>query len=80
MRLSCMGFWLENCGVDLNSPPRGSAELGHDAGKKPLNMDALFYTLPQDSSLSCVEEMPILQALSQDQTKSNDIAIVNHLN
>jgi hypothetical protein len=48
--------------------------------KKRLNLDASLYTLLQILSVTLFEKMPILQALSQDQTTSDEIVIDNQLN
>ena len=48
--------------------------------KKRLDLDASLCTLLQILSLALFEKMPILQALSQDQPTSDDIAMDNQLN
>ena len=48
--------------------------------KKRLNIDASLYTLLQILSLTLFEKMPILQALSQAPTTSDDNAPDNQLN
>jgi len=48
--------------------------------KKRLDLDASLYTLLQILSLTLFEKMPILQALSQAPTASDDHALDNQLN
>jgi IS4 transposase len=48
--------------------------------KKRLDLDASLYTLLQILSVTLFEKMPILQALSQDQRTSEDLAADNQLN
>ena len=48
--------------------------------KKRLQLDASLYTLLQILSLTLFEKMPILQALSQAQSTSDDLALGNQLN
>ena len=48
--------------------------------KKQLDLDASLYTLLQILSVTLFEKMPILQALSQDQSTSEDQAVGNQLN
>jgi IS4 transposase len=48
--------------------------------KKRLALDASLYTLLQILSLTVFEKMPILQALSQDQAASEQVAVGNQLN
>ena len=47
--------------------------------KKRLDLDASLYTLLQILSLTLFEKMPILQALSQDQTASEEPLVSNQL-
>jgi hypothetical protein len=47
--------------------------------KKRLALDASLYTLLQILSLTLFEKMPILQALSQDQTASEEPSASNQL-
>ena len=48
--------------------------------KKRLDLDASLYTLLQILSLTLFEKMPILQALSQAEPASDDLAMDNQLN
>ena len=47
--------------------------------KKRLNLDASLYTLLQILSLTLFEKMPILQALSQDQPRTETADDANQL-
>ena len=47
--------------------------------KKRLNLDASLYTLLQILSLTLFEKMPILQALSQDQPRTETVDDTNQL-
>jgi len=47
--------------------------------KKRLNLDASLYTLLQILSLTLFEKMPILQALSQDQPRTETVDDANQL-
>jgi len=48
--------------------------------KKRLELDASLYTLLQILSLTLFEKMPILQALAQERSATNDLAMDNQLN
>jgi hypothetical protein len=48
--------------------------------KKRLDLDASLYTLLQILSVTLFEKMPMLQALSQEQPKSDHLVIDNQLN
>jgi hypothetical protein len=48
--------------------------------KKRLGLDASLYTLLQILSLTLFEKMPILPALSQEQTDTDDPTSGNQLN